>query len=135
MGRSPGTVFSRTVTLLEAFRRHVRAVHPSRPALADEIQGYDWDYFQGSRWWFETHLTSDEVIAVNEAFRLLDELVAQVKRIRGALGPSKPAIGTDNVKKSIFRVMRARQLFEQNRNGIVTLQKQRGSRYDRKLTA
>jgi hypothetical protein len=83
MGRSPRTVFPE-----EAFRRILRAIYPERPALADEIQSYDWDYFQGSRWWFETKLTSDEIIAVNKAFELLH--VAQGIRLRGALSPSKP---------------------------------------------
>src|SRR6516164_6333876 len=49
-------------------RRILRAIYPERPALADEIQSYDWDHFGGVQWWFGTHLTSDEVIAVNKAF-------------------------------------------------------------------
>jgi hypothetical protein len=56
---------------VEAFCTIVRALHPDRPALADEIQSYDWDYFGGVQWWFGTHLTSDEVIAVNKAFEVL----------------------------------------------------------------
>ena len=67
MGRSP-----RTVTLEEAFRRILRANYPDRPALADEIQSYSWDWFANSQR-FGTHLTSDEVIAVNQAFKLLDK--------------------------------------------------------------
>jgi len=93
MGRSPRTVFPRTVALVEAFRRILRALYPDRPALADEIQSYDWDSFRGHHWWCEeTHLTSDEVIAVNKAFELLDELVVERGkiRLRGALHPSKP---------------------------------------------
>jgi hypothetical protein len=85
MGRSP-----RTVTLVDAFRVILRAIYPDRPALADEIQSYDWDYFFGHRWWFETNLTSDEVIAVNKALKLLDEFVEEGIRLRGALHPSKP---------------------------------------------
>jgi hypothetical protein len=87
MGRFP-----RTVSIEEAFRRILREIYPDRPALADEIQSYDWDYFFGHRWWFETNLTSDEVIAVNKALKLLDELVVEQGeiRLRGALHPSKP---------------------------------------------
>jgi hypothetical protein len=81
MGRSP-----RTVTLAEAFRTVLRAIYPDRPALADEIQSYGWDWFP-----YSTNLISDEVIAVNKAFTLLDELVAREKiGLRGALGLSKP---------------------------------------------
>ena len=83
----------RTVPLVEAFRRILRAIYPDRPALADEIQSYDWDSFRGPHWWqYETNLNSDEVIAVNKAFELLDEfVVGQGKiRLRGALNhPSK----------------------------------------------
>ena len=66
MGRSPSTV-----RFVEAFRRILRAIYLSRPALADEIQSYAWDHFQGTRFWFETNLTSDEIIAVNKALELL----------------------------------------------------------------
>ena len=72
---------------MEAFRTILRAMYPARPALADEIQSYSWDDFGGVRFWFGTHLTSDEVIAVNEAFKLLDQ--GKI-RLRGVLGPSKP---------------------------------------------
>ena len=68
MGRSP-----RTIKLVEAFRTILRAKYPGRPALADEIQSYDWDDFGGVRFWFGTYLTSDEVIAVNKAFELLQQ--------------------------------------------------------------
>ena len=93
MGRSP-----RTVTVAQAFREILRENYADRPALADEIQSYDWDYFQGTRWWFETKLTSDEVIAVNKAFELLDEFVVEWGkiRLRGALNhPSKPVEAID----------------------------------------
>jgi hypothetical protein len=93
MGRSPRTVFPDTVTLVEAFRKILRALYPDRPALADEIQSYSWDSFQGAHWWCEeTHLTSDEVIAVNKAFGLLNEFVIGHEKIRlhGAAHPSKP---------------------------------------------
>lgn len=96
MGRSP-----RTVKLVEAFRTILRAIYPRRPALADEIQSYAWDHFGGVRFWFGTHLTSDEIIAVNQAFKLLDELVAREKiRLRGALGPAKPEEDIDQVDAS-----------------------------------
>jgi nucleoid DNA-binding protein len=88
MGRFP-----RTVSIEEAFRRILRALYPARPALADEIQSYDWDSFRGHHWWHEeTNLTPDEVIAVNKAFELLDQLVVEQGkiRLRGALHPSKP---------------------------------------------
>jgi hypothetical protein len=93
MGRSPH-IFPRTASLEEAFRRILRAIYPDRPALADEIQSYSWDSFQGTHWWCEeTHLTSDEVIAVNKALELLNGFVIEHKkiRLRGALNhPSKP---------------------------------------------
>ena len=79
MGRSP-----RTVSLEEAFRRILRAIYPDRPALADEIHSYSWDWFP-----YSTSLTSDEVIAVNEAFKLLDRGVADGKyRLCRVLGPA-----------------------------------------------
>ena len=93
MGRSPRTVFPRTVTLEEAFRRILRALYPDRPALADEIQSYNWDFGGGHHWWqYETNLTSDEVIAVNKALELLNEFVLEQGKIklRGAAHPSKP---------------------------------------------
>jgi hypothetical protein len=76
---------------VEAFRVILRAVYPDRPALADEIQSYDWDFGGGPHWWqYETNLTSDEVIAVNKAFELFDEFVVEW-RLRGAPNhPSKP---------------------------------------------
>ena len=89
----------RTVPLVEAFRRILCAIYPDRPALADEIQSYDWDSFRGPHWWqYETNLTSDEVIAVNKAFELLDEFVVERGkiRLRGALNhPSKPVEAID----------------------------------------
>jgi hypothetical protein len=72
-------------------------MHPGRPALADEIQSYDWDDFGGVRFWFGTHLTSDEVIVVNKAFELLDQ--GKI-RFRGLLGPSKPEEDIDPVDSS-----------------------------------
>jgi hypothetical protein len=90
--------FPRTVSIEEAFRRLLRAIYPERPALADEIQSYDWDSGRGHHWWHEeTNLTSDEVIDVNKAFELLDELVVEQGEIklRGALHPSKRLEGID----------------------------------------
>ena len=117
MGRSP-----RAITLVEAFRSILRAIYPDRPALADEIQSYDWDYFQGSHWWFfETHLTSDEVIAVNKALELLDEFVVErgKVRLRGALGPSKPleVIDPADVKGSKLDVFAGKlRVFDGNKH-------------------
>jgi hypothetical protein len=94
--------FPRTVTLEEAFRRKLRAIYPARPALADEIQIQDWDYYHDERWWFETNLTSDEIIAVNKAFELLHEGVARERlRLRGVLDPSEPR---DDIEPADARV-------------------------------
>jgi hypothetical protein len=82
---------------VEAFRRIFRAIYPGRPALADEIQSYAWDDFGGVRFWFGTHLTSDEVIAVNKAFELLDQ--GKI-RFRGVLAPSRPEEDIDPVDAS-----------------------------------
>jgi hypothetical protein len=85
------------IALTEAFRMILRSKHPVRPALADEIQSYAWDHFQGTRFWFETNLTSDEIIAVNKTLELLNESVADKKiRLRGAPGPSKPLEDIDS---------------------------------------
>ena len=114
MGRFP-----RTVTLVEAYRRILRAIYPERPALADEIQSYDWDHFGGVQWWFGTHLTSDEVIAVNKAFGLLDELVEGI-RLRGApFSPSEPLGDIDpaDVRGSKLDVFAGKlRVFEGNRH-------------------
>jgi hypothetical protein len=82
---------------VEAFRTILRAMYPGRPALADEIQSYGWDHFGGVQWWFGTHLTSDEVIAVNKAFEVLDQ--GKI-RLRGVLGPSRPEEDIDPVDAS-----------------------------------
>ena len=117
MGRSP-----RAITLVEAFRSILRAIYPDRPALADEIQSYDWDSFHGHHWWqYETNLTSDEVIAVNKAFELLDEFVVErgKVRLRGALGPSKPleVIDPADVKGSKLDVFAGKlRVFDGNKH-------------------
>jgi len=43
MGRSPRTIFPRTITLIEACRRILRAMYPDEPALADKIIRYLWE--------------------------------------------------------------------------------------------
>ena len=91
MGRSPHN-FPRTVTLVEAFRAILRAIYPGRPALADEIQSYDWLLFDPNRrsvdpeiwayvggeefWRGEVRAgegREDEVKAFNEAHKQLRE--------------------------------------------------------------
>jgi hypothetical protein len=117
MGRSPRTVFPDTVTLVEAFRRILRAIYPDRPALADEIQSYDWllfdpnrrsvdpeiwAYVGGEEFWRGEERAGegrvDEVKAFNYAHRRLAEFVRQEHgkfRLRGALHPSKPVEDID----------------------------------------
>jgi hypothetical protein len=106
MGRFPCAV-----TLKEAFRAILRAIYPDRPALADEIQSYDWLLFDPNRrcvdpdfvdvgserfWRGEVRAgegREDEVKAFNDAHRRLAEFVRQEHgkfRLRGALSPSKP---------------------------------------------
>jgi hypothetical protein len=80
MGRSP-RAFPRTVTLVEAFRRILRAVYPDRPALADEIESYAWLYFDPNRRCVDPDRgeeragenREDEVKAFNEAHKQLRE--------------------------------------------------------------
>jgi hypothetical protein len=82
MGRSPRTVFPRTITLEEAFRRILRAIYLDRPALADEVESF---------WWNDRKRLPDEDAAVNKARELLKERVARAKfRLRGVLDPHKP---------------------------------------------
>jgi hypothetical protein len=106
MGRSPRTSFPRTVTLVEGFRRILRAVHPDRPALADEIESYAWLYFDPNRRCVDPDRgeeragedREDEVKAFNEAHRQLGEFVRQEKgtfMLRGTLDPSKPVEDID----------------------------------------
>jgi hypothetical protein len=113
MGRS-----LRTVTLEEAFRRMLRANYADRPALADEIQSYSWDWFAGRDWWFGTHLTSDEVNAVNEAFKLLDKGFADgTFRFCQVLGPTLQDI--DPARNSRTHVFKG-ELYVFTANGTVT---------------
>jgi hypothetical protein len=123
MGRSP-----RTIKLVEALRTILRVMHPGRPALADEIQSYDWDYFGGVQWWFGTHLTSDEVIAVNRAFELLDQ--GKI-RFRGVLGPSKPEEDIDPADSSAgkLHVFDGKLYFLENK-GITTYHRVRAYETD-----
>jgi hypothetical protein len=109
MGRSP-----RTIKLVEALRTILRAVYPGRPALADEIQSYGWDHFGDVRWWFVTHLTSDEVIAVNKAFEVLNQGTI---RLRGVLGPSCPEqdIDTADVRDGRLHVFDGKLYFLENK--------------------
>ena len=112
MGRSP-----RTVTLDEAFRRILRANYPDRPALADEIQSYSWDWFANSQW-FGTHLTSDEVIAVNQAFELLDKGFSDgTFRFCRVLGPTLQDI--DPARNSRTHVFKG-ELYVFTGNGTIT---------------
>jgi len=108
--------FPRTVTLVEAFRRILRAMYSKRPGLADEIKAYNWLWFDPNRRCVEPDLVNvggekfwrgeeragegreDEEKAVNEAHRQLGELVRQGKgtfRLRGTLNPSKPLEDVD----------------------------------------
>jgi hypothetical protein len=74
--------FPRTVTFEEAFRKILRAIHPERPALADEVESF---------WWHDRKRLPDEDVAVNKARELFEERVAQGKfRLRGVLDPRKP---------------------------------------------
>jgi hypothetical protein len=97
---------------VEVFRRILRAIYPNRPALADEIQSYDWLLFDPNRrsvdpeiwayvggeefWRGEVRAgegREDEVKAFNEARRRLGEFVRQEHgkfRLRGVLDPRKP---------------------------------------------
>jgi nucleoid DNA-binding protein len=111
MARSPRTSFPRTVTLVEAFRRILRAQYPERPGLADEIKSYAWLYFDpnrrvvdpyyvdvgGERFWRGEvrpgEGREDEVKAFKDAHRWLEEFVRQEHgkfRLRGVLDPRKP---------------------------------------------
>jgi hypothetical protein len=82
-------------------------MHAGRPALADEIESYDWLYFDPKRRCVDPDLSGpflrgeeragegreDEVKAFSEAHRLLTEFTRQEKgkfRLRGALHPSSP---------------------------------------------
>jgi hypothetical protein len=115
MGRLP-----RTVSLEEAFRRILRAICPDRRALADEIRSYSWDWFApiGPDWWFGTNLTSDEVIAVNEAFKLLDRGVADGKyRLCRVLGHALQDI--DPPKDGKTHVFKG-ELYVFTTNGVAT---------------
>ena len=110
MGRSP-----RTIKLVEAFRVILRAVYPDRPALADEIQSYEWNFGSGPHWWqYETNLTSDEVIAVNKAFDVLNQGTI---RLRGVLGPSCPEedIDTADVRDGKLHVFDGKLYFLENK--------------------
>jgi hypothetical protein len=102
----------RTIKLVEAFRTILRAVHPGRPALADEIESYAWLYFDRNRrsvdpeiwayvdgeefWRGEERAgegREDEVKAFKDAHRRLAEFVRQEHgkfRLRGVLDPRKP---------------------------------------------
>jgi hypothetical protein len=122
MGRFPCAV-----TLKEAFRAILRAIYPGRPALADEIQSYDWLLFDPNRRCVDPHHVDeggeifwrgevragegreDEVKAFNDAHRRLEEFVRQEHgkfRLRGALHPSKPLEDIDpaDVRDSKLRV-------------------------------
>jgi hypothetical protein len=107
MGRSP-----RTVKLVEAFRVILRAIYPGRPALADEIESYDWLYFDPNRRSIDPEIWAyvggeefwrgeeragkgreDEDKAFKEAHRRLEDSVRQEHgkfRLRGAPHPSSP---------------------------------------------
>jgi hypothetical protein len=105
MGRSPRTTFLRTVALVEAFRRILRATYPERPGLADEIKSYAWLYFDPNRRCVDPDRgeeragegREDEVNAFNEAHRRLEEIVKRGKGLRGTLNPSKPLEDIDPV--------------------------------------
>ena len=135
MGRSPHN-FPRTVTLVEAFRRILRAIYPDRPALADEIQSYAWPLFDPNRRCVDPDLSGpflrgeeragegrdDEVKAFNEAHRRLGEFVRQEHgkfRLRGALHPSKPLEDIDpaDVRDSKLDVFAGRlRVFDGNKH-------------------
>ena len=135
MGRSPRKVFPRTVTLVEAFRRYLRAIHPD-PALADKIESYGWLYFDPKRRSVDPDLSGpelkgeeragegreDEVKAFNEAHRRLGEFVRQEHgkfRLRGALHPSKPLEDIDpaDVRDSKLDVFAGRlRVFDGNKH-------------------
>jgi hypothetical protein len=120
MGRSPRKVFPRTVTLVEAFRRYLRAIHPD-PALADKIESYGWLYFDPKRRSVDPDLSGpelkgeeragegreDEVKAFNEAHKQLGESVRQERgrfRLRGALHPSSPLEDIDPADAKVSKI-------------------------------
>ena len=104
MGRSPRTVFPRTVTLLEAFRTILRAMYPDQPALADKIPtrsgGWELPYPKYDSTLpkrvrrlirRKVNTAKKEMAKFKEARELLAGLVAREKlRLRGVLDPSKP---------------------------------------------
>ena len=80
MGRSPRTVFPRTVTLVEAFRTILRAMCPDRPALADKIptrSGWELSYPENDI--AREEMAKKEMAKFKAARELLGELVAQEK--------------------------------------------------------
>jgi len=108
MGRSPRTVFPRTVPLVEAFRAILRAMCPDQPALADKIPTrsgwelpypkYDITLSKRVRRSIRAKVKTakKEMAKLKEARELFGGLVAREKlRLRGVLDPSKPLADID----------------------------------------
>ena len=103
MGRSPRTVFPRTITLIEAWRRILCAMCPDQPALANKIptrSGWELSYpkyditlpkrvrrlIRG-----KVKTAMKETAKFKEARELFRGLVARKEiRLRGTLDPRKP---------------------------------------------
>jgi len=103
MGRSPRTVFPRTVPLVEAFRAILRAMYPGQPKLANKIptrSGWELPYpkyditlpkrvrrlIRG-----KVKTAKKEMAKFKEARELFGGLVARKDlRLRGTLDPRKP---------------------------------------------
>jgi hypothetical protein len=103
MGRSPRTVFPRTVTLEEAFRRILRGMFPDQPSLADKIptrSGWELPYPKYDITLpkhVRTLIGRKEVKAIKKMVKIkaaresFGRLVARKEvKLRGTLDPRKP---------------------------------------------